>query len=176
MTTAPTPAATSWTRHEVAALIRIQSLTGSPQVRRGAVFLSHAGEHALSWTMAGLVGAALDRRQRRLWLRATATVVGAHGLSVAVKAVARRHRPTDPRIQVYVSTPSHWSLPSSHAASTTAAAVAYSSLLGRRFPLFTIPVMAASRLILGVHYPSDVLAGTLLGAVMGHWPTRSRSR
>jgi membrane-associated phospholipid phosphatase len=175
MTTVPTSALTSWSEREVAALIRIQSLTGAPQVRQGAVFLSHAGEHALSWTMAGLVGAALDRPQRRLWLQATATVVGAHGVSVVVKRVARRHRPADPRIQVHVTTPSDWSMPSSHAASTTAAAVAYSSLLGRRFPLLSIPVMAASRLIVGVHYPSDVLAGSLLGAVMGHWFTRSRS-
>jgi len=176
MTTLPRPALTSWSEREVATLIRIQSRTGSPQVRQGAVFLSHAGEHALSWTMVGLVGAALDRPQRRLWLRATATVVGAHAVSVVVKRVARRHRPTDPRIQVHVATPSDWSLPSSHAASTTAAAVAYSSLLGRRFPLFSIPAMAASRLIVGVHYPSDVLAGSLLGAAMGHWFTRSRSR
>lgn len=174
MTTVPTSAPT-WGEREVTALIRIQSLTASPGVRQGAVFLSHLGEHALSWTMAGLVGAALDRPQRRLWLRATATVVGAHAVSVVVKRVARRPRPGDPRIQVHVATPGNWSLPSSHAASTTAAAVAYSRLLRRRFPLFSIPAMAASRLIVGVHYPSDVLAGSLLGAAMGHWFTRSRS-
>ena len=55
------------------------------------------------------------------------------------------------------------------AASTTAAAVGYSRLLRRRWPLFSIPVMMTSRLIVGVHYPSDVLAGALVGAVMGHW-------
>ncbi len=152
---------------EVAALIRAQSLTTSPGLRHGAVVLSHVGEHALSWTALGLLGAALDREQRRLWLRATATVVGSHTLSIVVKRVARRHRPTDPRIQVLVSTPGDWSFPSSHAASTTAAAVAYSRLLRRRWPLFSIPVMMSSRVILGVHYPSDVLAGALLGAVMG---------
>jgi len=89
--------------------------------------------------------------------------------------VVRRHRPGDPRIQVHVSTPSDWSFPSSHAASTTAAAVAYSRLLGRRYPLISIPVMMTSRVILGVHYPSDVLAGVVLGAVMGHGVTLSRN-
>jgi membrane-associated phospholipid phosphatase len=154
---------------EVAALIGVQSLTGSPRIREGAVILSHVGEHALTWTAAGLLGALLDPGQRRPWLRATATVVGAHGVSIVVKAVVRRRRPADPRIQVLVATPGDWSFPSSHAASTTAAAVAYSRLLRRRWPLFSIPVMMASRVILGVHYPSDVLSGAAFGAVMGRW-------
>ena len=161
--------------HEVAALIRAQSLTASPGIRQGAVILSHVGEHALSWTVLGLLGAVLDPEQRRPWLRATATVVGAHAVSIVLKRVVRRHRPTDPRIQVYVATPSHWSFPSSHAASTTAAAVAYSRLLRRRWPLFSIPVMMTSRVILGVHYPSDVLVGSLVGAVMGRWVARARA-
>jgi membrane-associated phospholipid phosphatase len=160
---------------EVTALITIQSMTSSPKIRRGAVILSHVGEHALSWTALGLVGAMRDPARRRPWLRATATVVGAHALSIVVKRVVRRHRPSDPRVQVHVATPSDWSFPSSHAASTTAAAVAYSRLLGRRYPLFSIPVMMTSRLILGVHYPSDVLAGSLIGAVMGRWIARAKN-
>jgi membrane-associated phospholipid phosphatase len=159
---------------ELAALISAQSLTASPYIRHGAVILSHVGEHAISWTALGLVGAVLDRGQRRQWLWATATVIGAHAVSIALKRVARRRRPSDPRIRVHVATPSHWSFPSSHAASTTAAAVAYSRLLRRRYPLFSIPVMMASRVIVGVHYPSDVLAGALVGAVMGRWSARAR--
>jgi membrane-associated phospholipid phosphatase len=171
------PPARTWGvhEHEVAALIAVQSLTSSPVIRRSAVVLSHLGEHALSWTALGLVGAAGDPRQRGLWLRATATVVGAHAISVVLKRVVRRHRPGDPRIQVNVATPSDWSFPSSHATSTTAAAVAYSRLLRRRWPLLAIPVMTTSRVMLGVHYPSDVMAGTVIGAVMGRWVARGRA-
>jgi acid phosphatase family membrane protein YuiD len=160
---------------EVDALVTVQSMTSSPGMLRWAVALSHLGEHALSWIALGLVGAACDRAQRRPWLQATATVVAAHGVSIAVKRVVRRHRPSDPRVQVHVATPSDWSFPSSHAASTTAAAVAYSRLLGRRYPLVSIPVMLTSRVVLGVHYPSDVLAGSLIGAAMGHWFTRAKA-
>jgi membrane-associated phospholipid phosphatase len=159
---------------EIAAVITIQSLASSPAIQRGAVTLSHLGEHALTWIALGLVGAARNPAQRGLWLRATATVVGAHGLSIVLKRVVRRHRPGDPRIQVHVSTPGDWSFPSSHAASTTAAAVVYSRLLGRRYPLISVPVMMTSRVVLGVHYPSDVLAGSLLGALMGHRFSRSQ--
>jgi membrane-associated phospholipid phosphatase len=159
---------------EVLALVTAQSLSASPGSRQGAVLLSHIGEHALGWTVLGLLGAALDREQRHLWFRATATVVGAHAVSIVVKRVVRRHRPSDPRIQVLVATPGHWSFPSSHAASTTAAAVAYSRLLRRRWPLFSIPVMMTSRVIVGVHYPTDVLSGALIGAVMGRGVARTR--
>jgi membrane-associated phospholipid phosphatase len=174
-TTHSSGVAVSVQEREIAAVITIQSLAATPWIQRGAVALSHLGEHALAWIALGLVGAARDRPQRGPWLRATATVVGAHGLSIVIKRVARRRRPGDPRIKVHVGTPSDWSFPSSHAASTTAAAVAYSRLLGRRYPLISIPVMMTSRVVLGVHYPSDVLAGSLLGAVMGHRVARSRS-
>ena len=160
---------TSAQQHEIEGLVKAQSLTTSPGIRKGAVVLSHVGEHAMPWAALGMLGAMLDRDQRRPWLRATATVVGAHAVSIGVKRLVRRHRPSDPRIQVLVSTPSDWSFPSSHAASTTAAAVAYSGLLRRRWPLLSIPVMMTSRVVLGVHYPSDVMAGALIGAVMGRW-------
>ena len=163
---------------EVAALIGAQSLTDSPRIQAGAVILSHVGEHGLSWIALGLLGARLDPGQRRPWLRATATVAGTHGLSIVIKRVVRRHRPSDPRIRVLVATPSDWSFPSSHAASTTAAAMAYSGLLRRRWPLFSIPVMMTSRVILGVHYPSDVLGGALIGAAVARWvaPTKGARR
>jgi membrane-associated phospholipid phosphatase len=68
---------------------------------------------------------------------------------------------------VLVGTPSRLSFPSSHAASTTAAAVLFSGLTGRRLVPVLVPPMLVSRLVLGVHYPTDVLAGSALGAALG---------
>jgi membrane-associated phospholipid phosphatase len=67
-------------------------------------------------------------------------------------------------VQVLTGTPSRLSFPSAHATSTTAAAVLYGGLLRRPLVAALVPPMALSRLVLGVHYPSDVLAGSLLGA------------
>ena len=103
-------------------------------------------------------------------------VAVAHGASIAVKRVVRRPRPTDPRVQVLVGTPSRLSFPSAHATSTTAAAVLFGGLLGRRLTPVLVPPMALSRLVLGVHYPTDVAAGALLGAGCRRGDTAGRRR
>ena len=127
-----------------------------------------------------MVGAAVDRDRRRDWLAGAAGVVAAHAASIAVKRVVRRQRPMDESVEVLVKTPSRLSFPSSHATSTTAAAVVYSGLTGRNLVPALVPPMLVSRLVLGVHYPTDVLAGATLGAVVGgvvrRFVGKSRSR
>jgi membrane-associated phospholipid phosphatase len=152
---------------EVRALAQVQRRIGGPPVVRAARGLSHFGEHAIGWFAIGLVGAAVDRERRRDWLAGAAGVVAAHAASIAVKRVVRRQRPMDESVEVLVKTPSKLSFPSSHATSTTAAAVVYSGLTGRNLVPALVPPMLVSRLVLGVHYPSDVLAGAALGATVG---------
>jgi len=152
---------------EVALLTAVQQAVARPRAVSAARGMSHFGEHALGWLALGLLGALVDRRRRREWLISAAAVAGAHGTSIAVKRVVRRHRPTDPVVRVLVDTPSRLSFPSSHATSTTAAAVLYGGLLRRPLTPVLVPPMLVSRLVLGVHYPTDVLVGSALGAVIG---------
>jgi membrane-associated phospholipid phosphatase len=154
-------------RSEIAALHGVQRVLGQAPVVTAARALSLFGEHSAGWFALGLLGAAVDRPRRREWLTAATGVVAAHAASIAVKRVVRRPRPDDPGVKVLVGTPSRLSFPSSHAASTTAAAVLYGGLTGRRAAAGVVPPMLVSRLVLGVHYPSDVLAGSALGAVVG---------
>lgn len=151
---------------EVALLAAVQDAVAHPRVVATARGMSLFGEHAAGWLAIGLAGAALDRPRRAEWLGSAAAVAFAHGTSIGVKRVVRRRRPEHPSVRVLVGTPSRLSFPSSHATSTTAAALLYSGLLGRRAPLAVIPLMALSRLVLGVHYPSDVATGTALGAAV----------
>jgi membrane-associated phospholipid phosphatase len=152
---------------EVAALATVQRTIGRPGTVRAARGLSLFGEHAGGWLALGVLGAVVDRKRRRDWLTAAAGVAAAHAAAIAVKRVVRRRRPDDESVEVLVSTPSSLSFPSSHATSTTAAAVVYSGLTGRNLVPVVVPPMLASRLVLGVHYPTDVLAGSALGAVVG---------
>jgi membrane-associated phospholipid phosphatase len=153
---------------EVQILQAVQSTIASrPGVVSTARGMSHFGEHALGWVAVAGIGAALDKPRRRQWAGVAVGAVGAHAASIVIKRIVRRPRPNDPSIQVNVSTPSKLSFPSSHATSTTAAAVLYSGLTGRNLVPALVPPMLASRLVLGVHYPTDVLAGAALGGLVG---------
>ncbi|MDX5311557.1 phosphatase PAP2 family protein [Rhodococcus ruber] len=153
------------TEAEIQVLQVVQSTVGSrPGALAAARGLSHFGEHAFGWAVIGGVGALVDRPRRRRWAGVAVGAVGAHAASIVVKRVVRRPRPVDPTVQVNVSTPSRLSFPSSHATSTTAAAVLLGRLTGLPLPAVLVPPMLLSRLVLGVHYPTDVLAGAALGA------------
>jgi undecaprenyl-diphosphatase len=158
---------------EARALVALQRTTLTASTRSLARGLSLAGEHAAAWLAVAAVGAAADRPRRAQWARAGAAVLLAHGASVVLKRVARRVRPQHEGLVTHVGTPSRWSFPSSHATSTTTAAVVLAPLLGR-WTLALVPAMAWSRMALGVHYPSDVLSGSVLGGAVGLASERTR--
>jgi membrane-associated phospholipid phosphatase len=129
---------------------------------------STLGEHAGLWLALGAAGALADRPQRARWLRATAAVALTYGVNTAVKFTVRRQRPVLPGLPPLVGTPTKLSFPSAHSSTSFCAAGQYARLGAPASPLYAVAVaMAASRLYLGVHYPSDILAGTALGLVAG---------
>jgi membrane-associated phospholipid phosphatase len=154
-------------RGEVAALVAVQSaLADRPGVLPAARGLSHFGEHSVGWLVVALLGAVLMPRRRRDWLVAGAGAFAAHAAAVLVKRLVRRKRPHHPAVAVNVGTPSQLSFPSAHATSTTAAAILMSRTTGLPLPVLLVPPMALSRVVLGVHYPSDVVVGVALGAAV----------
>jgi undecaprenyl-diphosphatase len=146
--------------HRILAAFR--ACAADPRVGGAARALSWAGEHGALWLAAGLVGAAVDSARRGAWLRGTALVAGAHVVSTGVKRVVRRPRPA--HVEPLVRTAGRHSFPSSHATSATAAAVAFGVLGARAVPPLAA-AMCLSRLVVGVHHPSDVAAGAALGAL-----------
>ena len=109
---------------------------------------------------------------RALW--AFLTVLVAWALQVGAKGLVQRARPV---VQDALEHAPGSSFPSGHAANTAAAALATTllvwPLLGPRGRV-AVPVVAgaitlitaADRVFLGVHHPSDVVAGVLLGAAI----------
>jgi undecaprenyl-diphosphatase len=128
---------------------------------------SKLGEHGAVWLAVGVAGMLVDRRRRAAWRRATITVGASYLTSTAVKLAIGRRRPVVEDLPQLMVTPTGLSFPSSHSTSSFAAARAYGALLPPALLYATAVPMAVSRLYLGVHYPSDVLAGAALGTVLG---------
>ncbi|MGV9877026.1 phosphatase PAP2 family protein [Streptomyces cellulosae] len=146
--------------HRIVSALR--ACGSDPRVAGAARALSWAGEHGAVWVAAGLAGAVVDRPRRGAWLRGTALTASAHAASSVVKRVVRRPRPA--HVEPLVGTIGRHSFPSSHATSAAAAAVAFGALGSRAVPPLAAAV-CVSRLVAGVHYPSDVAAGAALGAL-----------
>jgi membrane-associated phospholipid phosphatase len=154
-------------RGEEAALVAVQSaLADRPGVLAAARAMSYFGEHSIGWVAVAAIGAAVQPRRWRSWLAAGAGAFIAHACAVLIKRVVRRPRPDHPAIAVNVAVPSRLSFPSAHATSTTAASILLARNTGLPLPAVLVPPMALSRLVLGVHYPSDVLTGVVVGAVV----------
>ena len=135
---------------------------------------SRTGEHAACWFAFGAAGALHatgDPPRRRAWVRGLQIVAGAYVVNYAVKITVRRRRPELRDLPPLTPTVSRLSFPSAHATSSFAAARAFSAVAPAG-PLYAVAAaLALSRPYLGVHYPSDVAAGAVLGTVVaGAWP------
>lgn len=129
----------------------------------------------VKWPLIAAVGACGDARcRRKLPAAALAALSAAAVAGVAVsllKDTFDRARPpvADPGLDPVGLIPASASFPSGHSATAFAAAVAVGLLYPRLLkPLLTLAALVAlSRVYLGVHYATDVLAGGLLGAAIG---------
>lgn len=150
-------------------LLRLARTRGhTPQAERAVARFSKLGEHAGVWLAIGVAGGTLDAERRSEWRRATLTVAGMYALNTAIKLAVGRRRPELPGLPQLTGTPTALSFPSAHASTSFAGARLYSQLGLPIVPLYALASgLSLSRLYLGVHYPSDVLAGAVLGTAIG---------
>src|SRR4051812_36769502 len=146
---------------------RVRLLAHTPETVTWVRRYSHLGEHGAVWLATGAAAALVDRRRRRRWLRATATVGAAYATSTSIKLAVGRQRPAIEDLPHLMATPTGLSFPSSHSTSSFAAARAFGSLIPGAPLQLTAAAMAFSRLYPGVHFPSEVGAGAALGTLIG---------
>jgi len=139
-----------------------------------SVWLGYIDKVGAVWiVLAVVVGVALRfglARTFGLTLLTTATTFAADSVCFGLKDITDRTRPfvahpqIDPLYVVHSS-----SFPAGHAATAFAGATLLSYVAPKAMPGFFVlaVLIACSRVYVGVHYPSDVIAGAIVGAAVG---------
>ncbi|MCB0864326.1 MAG: phosphatase PAP2 family protein [Solirubrobacterales bacterium] len=150
-------------------LLMLRRRGHSPALDGAARALGNFGEFSAGWTAIGLTGAALHGGDRGRWLRATAAAPLSVAVNYGVKLAVGRERPLIEEHPPLSRAPSKLSFPSAHSTSAVTAATVFGRVApGARVPLLALAAaICLSRPYLGMHYPSDVLAGVALGTLLG---------
>ena len=145
-----------------------EPLRGNPQADRAAAVLSNLADYGLIWVvLAGLKARRRGPDRRRAVVALAAAGFSSLIVSRVVKDAIARERP-DEHLVMTVRTPSSSSFPSGHtlAAFCTAFVLADTDAQTVANVGFAAAV-AASRVHLRAHHPSDVIGGAAIGSVLG---------
>lgn len=157
------------------------SLTKTPRMDTVMRNVSTAANYSrLSIAIAALIGATGGPRGRRAAASGLISVAATSAIgNLVIKPLGRRRRPERPPQRARaVPMPNSRSFPSGH----SAAAVAFASGVARELPPAGVPLQTLAALVgysrvhTGVHYPGDVVAGALLGALIADVATGLISR
>lgn len=130
--------------------------------------LGKAGNNGAIWVALSLAILAATDSNGEAWIVCALLAPLAIALNYAVKLVVRRPRPVLEGLPPLGGAPSSLSFPSAHATSSFAVATAMTRVAPEAALAFVLAAaLALGRPYLGMHYPSDVLAGALLGIGLG---------
>lgn len=135
-------------------------------------FITQLGDAGLMWIILS-IGLIIPKKTRKIgFVMIIALILNGIICNIILKPMLARIRPFDVNtaIKLLINKPGDFSFPSGH---TSASFTAASVLFFRKSKLFVPSLVLAflisfSRLYLYVHYPSDVLAGLVLGVLCGY--------
>ena len=137
--------------------------------RRAAIFLAHSGDSWFWLAGLGLLWLIAPDPWRNWAGRVALAILALAVVVMIIKFSIRRERPAGEWGTIYRRSDPH-SFPSGHAARAVMLAVLAigwgPTWLGVLLAVWA-PLVSAARILMGLHYPTDVLAGGLIGLLAG---------
>ena len=134
--------------------------------------ITSLGNSGIFWIILGVLLLFTKRYKRAGFEALLALLIGFIITNLILKNAVHRIRPYEviEGLNCIIAHPSDWSFPSGHTTSSIAAALAMFRNLPKKFgwPLIVLAILISlSCLYVGVHYPSDVIAGAAVGIFAG---------
>jgi membrane-associated phospholipid phosphatase len=149
-------------------LLAMRTRCHRPGMEKLAKALGRAGNNGAIWFGIGVLLAIFDSSHWEAWVVCALLAPVAIALNYVVKVIVKRPRPVLEGLPPLGGAPSSLSFPSAHATSSFAVATAMTRVEPLGALAFVLAfALALGRPYLGMHYPSDVLAGVVLGVALG---------
>ena len=165
-------------RIEAEGIVRLQQLIRTSWLDRAmTVFTGLNDSGAISIAACGVL--LLSKRYREVGIRATlALSLETILVNLVLKPLVSRTRPfvVNEAIEVLTRTPKDFSFPSGHTGAMVAVCAVILFCMDRKYGIPAIAaalLMAFSRVYVGVHYPTDVLASIVIGVVVAIFAVKS---
>lgn len=144
-------------------------------------FISMLGDHGLFWIFLTLLLFFFKKTRRAALASALSMLLTLLVVNILLKPLAARIRPYEviEGLRYIVAKESEFSFPSGHSANSLACAWVLFRMCDKRIgvpALILALLIALSRLYVGVHYPTDVLAGVAIGMLLAEFAMRIAPR
>ncbi len=154
-------------------LLLIQEYVRNPILDNIMIFITNLGNGGMIWIAATVI-LLIPKKTRKIGIMSAVALLGSLIINNNIlKNIVQRPRPyvTFTDLRILIPTPSEFSFPSGHTSSSFAAASVFYTHLPKKIGVPAVilaGLIGLSRLYVGVHYPTDVIAGILMGIFLGY--------
>ncbi len=154
-------------------LLFLQDSIRNPFLNSIMIFITSLGNGGMIWIAATIL-LLIPKKTRKVGaISGVALLLSLLINNNLIKNIVQRPRPfvTFTDLQIIIPTPSEFSFPSGHTSSSFAAAAVFYRHLPKKLGIPSVVLaglIGFSRLYVGVHYPTDVIAGVIMGILLSY--------